>query len=53
MISSVDVLSASKPIIFIVEPLQDRETVCEPTDVTGETSEIEEQAVSEPTDLTG
>ena len=53
VISSEDVLPASKPTIATVEPLEDSEAVWEPKDVTGESSEVGEQAVSEPTDVTG
>ena len=53
VISSKDILSASKQIIATVKPLEDRETVWEPTNVTGESPEVGEQPVSEKTNVTG
>ena len=41
VISSEDILSASKPNIATVEPSEDR-AVSEPTNVTGESSEVSE-----------
>ena len=45
VISSEDVLSASKPTIATVEQLEDSKAVWEPKDVTGESSEVGEQAL--------
>ena len=50
VISSEDVLPASKPTIATVEPLEDSEAVWEPKDVTGESSEVG-GAISELTDV--